>query len=69
MERNEYGSFEKPVNETKPKKSPKKKSVTVEEPIIHEVSIVEVTPVEPIIVEETQEKEIIPSKTGVFPRL
>ncbi|CAI9303810.1 unnamed protein product [Lactuca saligna] len=67
--KNESGSFEKSVKETKPTKSPKKKFVTIEEPIIHEVSIANVTPVEPTTVEETQKKEIIPSKTGVFRRL
>ncbi|CAI9263901.1 unnamed protein product [Lactuca saligna] len=67
--KNESGSSKKPVKEIKPKKSPKKKSVTGEEPIIHEVSIAEVTPVEPTIVEETQEEERIPLKTGVFRRI
>ncbi|CAI9284592.1 unnamed protein product [Lactuca saligna] len=61
--KNESGSSEKPVKETKPKKSPKKKPVTVDDPILPEVSGVVSTPIESTTVEETQEKEIIPLKT------
>ncbi|CAI9261657.1 unnamed protein product [Lactuca saligna] len=66
--KNEAGSSEKPVKETKPKKSPKKKPVIVKEIVQPDVSMAVTEPVNSPTVEETQEKETIPSKIGVFHR-
>ncbi|CAI9271573.1 unnamed protein product [Lactuca saligna] len=59
------GSFEKTVKETKPKKSPKTKPKKI---VQQDVSIAVTESVHSPTVEETQEKETIPSKTRVFHR-
>ncbi|CAI9284407.1 unnamed protein product [Lactuca saligna] len=66
--KNEPGSFENLVTETKSKKSPKKKPSEVKEPVVNEVSVDVTIPIEPAV-EDTQEKVVIPSKTGVFRRI
>ena len=64
----ETGSSDKPVKESKSTKIPKKQPVTDEEPVTHEVLVADTT-LTKHVGPETQEKEIIPSKTGVFRRI
>ncbi|CAI9277424.1 unnamed protein product [Lactuca saligna] len=61
-------SSKKPIKESKPKKSPKKKPVIVEVSVLPEVSTAETKKVDPVV-EEKEEEEIIPSKTGVLHRI
>ncbi|CAI9281789.1 unnamed protein product [Lactuca saligna] len=67
MKKTKTGSSDKPVKESKSMKIPKKPPVTDAEPVTHEVLVVDTT-LTKHVGPETQ-KEIIPSKTGVFRRI
>ncbi|CAI9291037.1 unnamed protein product [Lactuca saligna] len=66
--KNESGSSENVVIETKTNKSPKKKTNEVQVIVVTKVSIEESIPIEHVI-DKTPEKVVIPSKTVVFRRI
>ncbi|CAI9262823.1 unnamed protein product [Lactuca saligna] len=64
----ETGSSKKQVKESKSTKIPKKKPITIEEPVTHKLLVADTT-LTKLVGPETQQKEIIPSRTGVFRRI
>lgn len=66
--KSEHASSEKQTKDSKSSKSPKKKLVSVEESAVHEVSMIETQTIEPVA-PESQQKVVIPSKTGMFRRI